>query len=571
MAFNDDNNFSSSKSSSPPSLSFPPNSENTTSVSEKTEIWYGEEIAMNRLIQLMSRAKSKVDVCGDSLSPSFFMGIEQIKKRFTDSKNSHIKIRFITEITKENIGYCKQLIEYVEELRHMDGVKGNTVVMETEYADIALLEAKPITQVIYSNAHTIVEKNRYFFENLWNKALPAKQKIAEIESGIEPEFFEIITDHEKASHVLIDLAKSVNKEALFFLPNDKAMVRIDRLGIIDHLIKVSQNRGSTTTIKIICPLSEVNCDVAKKISENAPSIRILNGNNSLYSMYIVNSEKFASAELREPKAEKFSEAIGFALYSNRKITVDLFKSFFQLLWSERVLNEELKSHDMMQREFINIASHEIKTPTQAILGFSELIKNHPERRDEMLHAIHRNAARLHKLTNDILDVSRIESHALKLNIERFNLNELISNIAKDYRSQVNNSNVQLIYKSEERDDNITTLYVEADKERLTQIISNLISNAIKFTEKGVIFIISEKKYNCVIFSIKDTGPGIDTEILPRLFTKFASKSQMGTGLGLFISKSIIEAHGGRIWAENNPDGEGATFFFTLPLSNSSLS
>lgn len=185
-------------------------------------------------------------------------------------------------------------MKYVEELRHLDGVKGNMFVMEKEYADIAtLLEAKPITQVIYSNEHTSVEKNTYFFENLWNRALPVNQKI-EIEAGIAPEFFEVITDHEKASQVLIDLAKSVNNEALFFLPNYKAMVRIDRL---------------------------------------ATTIRILDGNNSSYSMYIVNGEKFASAELVEPKAEKFSEAIGFALYSNRKITVDLFKSFFQLLWS----------------------------------------------------------------------------------------------------------------------------------------------------------------------------------------------------------------------------------------------
>ena len=577
MASNHDTDFlsmSSSSSNSSPSASLSsPNSESTSSVSEKTEIWYGEEVAMNRLIQLMSTAKSKVDVCGDSLSPSFFMGVEQIKKGFSEFKNSHVKIRFITDITKDNIDYCKLLMKYVEELRHLDGVKGNMVVMEKEYADIAtLLEAKPITQVIYSNAHTIVEKNTYFFENLWNRALPAKQKINEIEAGIAPEFFEVITDHEKASQVLIDLAKSVNNEALFFLPNDKAMVRIDRLGVIDHLIKVAQNGANTTTIRIICPLSEVNSDITKKILEYAPTIRILDGNNSSYSMYIVNGEKFASAELVEPKAEKFSEAIGFALYSNRKITVDLFKSFFQLLWSERVLNEELKNHDKMQKEFINIASHEIKTPTQAILGFSEIINQHPEKRDEMIEAIQRNAARLHRLTNDILDVSRIESHTLKLNKERFNLRELISNIAKDFASQNSSASVQLIYKSEKMDDdNNTPFYVEADKARLAQIISNLISNAIKFTEKGVISIVSEKKYNQVIFSIKDTGLGIDAEILPRLFTKFATKSQMGTGLGLFISKSIIEAHGGRIWAENNPDERGAIFFFTLPLSMSSLS
>jgi signal transduction histidine kinase len=143
--------------------------------------------------------------------------------------------------------------------------------------------------------------------------------------------------------------------------------------------------------------------------------------------------------------------------------------------------------------FINIASHEIKTPTQAILGFSEITNQHPEKRDEMIEAIQRNAARLPRLTNDVLDVSRIESHTLKLNKERFNLRELISNIAKDYASQSSNASVQLIYKSEKKDDdNNTPFYVEADKVRLSQIISNLISNAIKFTEKRL-FLLYQKR------------------------------------------------------------------------------
>jgi two-component system, OmpR family, sensor histidine kinase VicK len=377
----------------------------------------------------------------------------------------------------------------------------------------------------------------------------------------------VITDHEKASQVLIDLARSVKKEALFFLPNDKAMVRIDRLGVIDYLIKVAQDHTSTSTLKIICPLSEVNYKITKRISEKASNIRILNGNNSSYSMYIADSEKFASAELREPNAEKFSEAIGFALYSNRKITVDLFKSFFELLWNERVLNEELKTHDKIQKEFINIAAHELKTPTQAVLGFSRILKQHPEvGREDIIQAIHRNATRLQELTENILDVSRIESQTLKLNKERFNLDELISNIAEDYRSQINNADVQLIYKSEKTSDDNTPIYVEADKVRLTQAISNLLSNAFKFTKEGVISMITEKKDNQVIFSIKDTGTGIAEELYPRLFTKFVSKSQTGTGLGLFISKNTIEAQSGRVWAENNPDGKGATFFFSLPLS-----
>jgi signal transduction histidine kinase len=168
----------------------------------------------------------------------------------------------------------------------------------------------------------------------------------------------------------------------------------------------------------------------------------------------------------------------------------------------------------------------------------------------------------------------VESQALKLNKEKFNLIDLISNIIEDFKNDIQKkgSNVALLYKP---DDN--NLVVEADKERITQVISNLLSNAIKFTKEGSISIkvMENAKHNShqqeeVMVSIKDTGTGIDSEILPRLFTKFATKSDMagGTGLGLFISKSIIESHGGKMWAHNNINngqGRGATFYFSLPL------
>ena len=229
-------------------------------------------------------------------------------------------------------------------------------------------------------------------------------------------------------------------------------------------------------------------------------------------------------------------------------------------------NERLKIHDKMQQEFINIASHEIKTPTQAILGYSKLIQRHPEKREVMMEAIARNASRLQRLTNDILDVTRIETQSLKLNIERVNLNELISDIIEDYVNEIEKTNKDIKLLHEPQDQ---TIEVEADKNRLTQVISNLLSNAIKFTKNGTIRVTEEVKDSKVLVSIKDTGQGIDTEIFPRLFLKFAAKSETGTGLGLFISKSILEAHGGKIWAENNADYDGkkgATFTFSIPLS-----
>jgi signal transduction histidine kinase len=223
----------------------------------------------------------------------------------------------------------------------------------------------------------------------------------------------------------------------------------------------------------------------------------------------------------------------------------------------------------MQKEFINIASHEMKTPTQAIIGYADLIHKHPEKREDMMQSISRNAARLQRLTNDILDVTRIDSHTLNLHKEQFDISDLIETIVQDYLGHIEkeNQNVKLFYNFKQ--DINDTLPIDADKDRIAQVISNLLSNAIKFTTKknGVISVYAERKEQEIIVSIRDTGEGINPEIIPRLFTKFATRSFSGTGLGLYISKNIVEAHGGKMYAENNSDGEGATFTFTLPLSS----
>jgi signal transduction histidine kinase len=227
-------------------------------------------------------------------------------------------------------------------------------------------------------------------------------------------------------------------------------------------------------------------------------------------------------------------------------------------------NEQLKVHDKMQKEFINIAAHELRTPTQAITGYSELLAAEPENSKMFLNPIIRNSRRLQRLSEDILDVTRIESQTLKLTKEEFNLNDVISSIVGDYKSILldNENNISLNIQYEPK-----RIILNADKDRIAQVISNLLSNAVKFTtkEKGTIYVIAERKNSEAIVSVKDTGKGIDPEILPKLFTKFATKSSSGTGLGLFISKSIIEAHGGKVWAENNSDGKGATFSFSLPV------
>jgi signal transduction histidine kinase len=222
--------------------------------------------------------------------------------------------------------------------------------------------------------------------------------------------------------------------------------------------------------------------------------------------------------------------------------------------------EQLKDHDRMQREFINVAAHELRTPTQAIIGYSDLFYLRPESRELAIKAIARNAERLERLTHDILDVTRIEGHRLDLNKEKFDVSEVVASAIEDTKRRVNDNNDSIKFQYTPR-----KIVVEADRMRISQVVSNLLGNAVKFTKQGTVYISADSKDGEAIVSVKDSGTGIDPEIVSRLFTKFTSKSQTGTGLGLFISKSIIEAHGGRIWAENNKDSKGATFTFRVPL------
>ena len=532
---------------------------------EDTLVFYGVDAVINTVIQFLNQTSKTVYACVDQTRPILTLDILVLKKAFEDAKRRGVKLMYVTEITKENLSYCKQLMEMTHELRHLDGIKGNFYISESGYLAPATLHEKgrPASQIIYSNVNEIIEHQKYVFDSFWDRAIPAEQRIKEIEEGLASEFYEVITDHEKATQTLVDLAKSVKKEALFFLPNDKSLVRIERLGLIDYVVKASQ---SGATVKIICPLSEVNAEIVRRTSERAPEIQVLNGNNSPYGMYIGDGEKFIRAELRNPNAEKFSESVGFMVYSNRKTSVDSFKSIFELLWNERTLNEELKKAYKMQKEFINIASHELRTPTQAILGMSGLLQYYPEKKDELIEVIRRNAKRLQALTDDILDVTRIESQTFQLEKERFNIYEILSDVIKDFTERIkgDNKNVKLVY---DQKDTIHPILVEADKGRITQVLSNILNNALKFTNEGQIIISAYESKNKkeIIVSITDTGSGINKDIFAKLFSKFATKSFSGTGLGLYISKSIVEAHGGRIWAENNKDKVGATFMFTLPV------
>jgi signal transduction histidine kinase len=285
-----------------------------------------------------------------------------------------------------------------------------------------------------------------------------------------------------------------------------------------------------------------------------------------------------SAELKSDSKETSLEAIGLATYSNSKETVLSYASIFESLWNQtelyehiRYLYEQLKSHDKMKQEFVDIVAHELRTPIQPILGLAQVLKDQISDPTQIrsLDVILRNAKRLQKLQEEMFDVTRIEGGSMKIYKESFNLKELIFSVLQDFRTQLKDeARIKLNYRSD------GDVWVIADKNRIIQVISNLLDNAIKFTKAGRILVQLRKRKgkkiadnNQLIVSVKNEGPGIDPSIMPRLFTKFATKSDKGTGLGLYISKSIIEAHGGKIWAENNSDGRGATFTFTVPITS----
>ena len=535
---------------------------------------HGAEV-INVLLQIFSNAQHRIDVCGNSkfLTKIFSFSVVD-KVRLEACNRKYLTQMYIFEITKENIHYCESLLK-AGDVRHLEEHEANFVTNENECLGFITMRKESL-QATYSNIRELVEQQQSVFETFWSKAIPAENKIKEIEEGLKSEYLEVISDTKKATDIYVDLARSVEKEALLLFANSKAIIRADRLEVLKYLVYASKNKGAL--VKIILPITEENSQIIERIYEKAPNIRILNGGSSHSGLFIVDGKRFIRFEVEEPNAEDFLEAIGFVEHSNSTVGVYSAKSFFELLWNEHLQYEKLKEADQIKNEFINIAAHELRTPVQPIIGLSEVLHStiNDTKQQELLDVIVRNAKRLQRLSEDILDVTKIESHSLNLKKEHFNLTELISNTIQDVTGQsekVNNGKLKLVFYRPS-DENNKDVIIEADRERISQVISNLLSNAIKFTEEGIISIKIQaagenNKDGTIIVSIN----GIDPEIVPRLFTKFATKSDKDTGLGLFICKSIVEAHGGRMWAENNADTtlekrtRGATFYFSLPVVN----
>ena len=578
------------------------------------------------------------------------MGVDAIKNERLKANRRGVNFRYITEVTKDNISYCKELSEFAE-VRHLNGVKGNFEISRIrikgewkgEYiATATLQEAEPVTQLIYSNVKEIVEQEQFVFDTLWDKAIPFLVRIKEIEEGIKPEVIEIIADPKEALETEYRLLKSAKQEVqIIFSTINTFLLQERQLGITKILSNLSKQGVRT---RILTPMdidvkeltSNLKKQYEQEIYQKKQASKNNNNNNNAdicsaidiqeiapsssinAKIIIVDKQDSLAMEIKDGTRDDLYNTIGLTTYSNSKSTIASYCAIVENLYEQNQLYMQLRdayqrveNTNSMQREFINVAAHELRTPIQSVLGYTELLLEDEtdDRKKQALVRILHQSERLRKLASDILDVARIEGKTFRLTMKPLNLNSAIANIIKDYVNRLENyksheitakklSNVnvsnddkrskygktmitKLLFKSKLKDEE--HIFIEADKERLTQVIDNILDNAFKFTDaEGSVTVtlvkqeahspprkpqlgeqIEQQQYANII--IRDTGTGIDPQILPRLFSKFATKSHRGTGLGLHISKNIIEAHGGKIWAENNGNGKGATFTIALPL------
>jgi len=526
--------------------------------------------------------------------------VESIKEARIKAKNRGVKFRYVTEVTPKNLSYCKEMIKYFgAEIRHLDDVKGNFEISDygKEYVAIAnLQETKPLKQLIYSNVKEIGEQQQYIFDTLWNKTISFDEKIKEIEEGILPEVTEVIRNSDQAQELEWNLLKMAREEIQIIYSTVKAYKMQKSVGVIDYLAKIAAE-SDNVKIKLLTPNDSSIQESLQSLKDgNNIDINYIEPKSGIIIKTLVVDKKhslvmelkdkdYSTAEEKDSILLKTETApaaeIGISTYSNSKPTVLSYLSIFETLWRQTELFEQLKQADILKTEFINIAAHELRTPTQTIIGYCEMINIFPEKKDEYINPIKRNSERLYKLTQDILEVSRIESNSLKLDIEKIELNEVINETVIDFIRRplysISNKDIKINFNPSNNNNNNhqSPLFVYADKNRIQQVIFNLLDNASKFTEKGEITLSikddaennSNEKCNDITIRIQDTGKGIDSEMLPRLFKKFATKSERGTGLGLYITKNIIEAHGGKIWTEKTSNGKGTLFVFTLPTRN----
>lgn len=510
-------------------------------------------------------------------------------------KGEHNGIRWVTNIVgvkleKDDIELIKTFLDLGMQIRHVKNLSLMNFAVSDKMlnATIEKLEGGRMVQSLLSSHDPNYVHHFYsMFEQLWDNGIEAADRIEDIKGGIEIADIEIIQNPKAAITKVWRLVKSAKQENLVLFSSIKAFQRQIQMGLLELLKEVALSNKIKIRILLPKTLEDSSNNIVnqalKELENTHPhqiDLRLVEESIPIrISISIIDRKECMIIETKDDSKDDSFHAAGSSVYSNSKAIALSYASIFESLWIQTETYEKLKAYSKMQREFINNAAHELRTPIQPILGITEILRFGGEldkqKLNESLDIILRNARRLSELADNVLSVSLIESQSLKLEKELFNLNGIIVDNIKSAKRQFlpigTKSNLKIIY--DRASETEADVYVNADKYKISQVVYNLLNNAIKFTKEGSITISVKRKggeeenKKAIVVSVKDTGEGIDSEMLPRLFTRFATKSFAGTGLGLFVSKHIIEAHDGEIWAENNAEGKGATLSFTLTLSS----
>ena len=549
-------------------------------VAPETKIVDSEDEIMKHFIHL-SEVSSGLSVVSNhgGMQLTYNSFLELCKKVLEKQKRGEGDgIRWIMRIEKDSINLVKKFLKLGVKIRHVKNLAPINFAV-SKHGLIATVEeiagGGMIQNLLTSNEGSYIKHFTSMFEQLWKEGVDARYRIKDIEEKVGIAEIEIIRNPIDSIARGWDMVKSARKEINVLFSSSNALKRQIAMGALPLLRNASEKQK--VKIRMLLPSSDRSDQLIEETKSNVPNIDIRTISSSLetkISILIVDNKQCLILELKDDKQNTSHDAVGLATYSISPTIISSYLAIFESFWRQAELFEKMKEVEILEKDFINFAAHELRNPVQPIIGFSELlyskIENQEHRR--LLDEVILNARRLERLARVMLDVTRIENNSLILTKETVDTAKVVKDIVDSYNQNLREK--YAVNKSKNLEElmiiqnGVKDLEVTLDKVRITQVICNILDNALSFSHEGKIKVVLKKekrnRQNFLLVRVKDTGPGIDPEILSKLFTKFASKSDMGTGLGLFISKGIVEAHGGKIWAENNPN-RGATFSFTLPI------
>jgi len=561
---------------------------------------------------------NELNICTNSegLKIGYNLFLIWIKDLLEKKKNgTHKGIRILIAISNDTVDLVKRFLDLGIEIRHLKesplisfGITESNMVAAVE--NVTKNSFAP--NILCSNEPAYLHNFKSMFDNLWKSSKDASEIIKSLEEETEIPFIETIEKSDDTLSLIKNLVASANQEILGLVPTVTSFKKQVESGFFAYIRNTSQNKDLTIKFLVTDKIDSQELKNINKLFKNDLYLLQVNkrefdtddignrpfdftinqlknlkiraiANNDIQSeigLLVADRSKSIIVEFKNNTLEDPSHSIGLASYSNSIPISNSYAFIFDSLWNQSELYQflkkiynRLKVHDKMQREFIDVVAHELRTPVQPMIGLTEYVKNNMDNKKqrELLEIVIVSAQKLQALAENILTVTKMEGKLFNLSKCTFDLTGLILEIVKNFKEILKNKiRLDRIQKKKIRFELVgfeKNYMVVADKLRISQVISNLVDNAVNFimdSKKGIITITIEAQESNITIEIRDNGEGIHSEILPRLFTKFATRSFYGTGLGLYLCRNIINMHGGKIWAENNKDGIGATISFTLP-------